>query len=267
VRRILLLLVVAAAVAALAVVSFRHSGSSLDPVASAATKTASAGGYHIDMNATFAAARHQFSMTGTGVADSATNSADITFTFNGLPAAMTQHGSSAEMIETGQTLYMKFDFAQGKLPNGKSWMKLDLGRAEKALGFGSQAPTSYDPSQYLDALRADADVQQVGTDTVQGEQMTHYHANIDVARLAHVPAAARARVQSLLKQVGMQTLPVDVWVDSNGYVRRETMAVHAAKMSMSLTADLSAFGSQVTVTPPPASQVFDATSAALKATR
>jgi hypothetical protein len=60
------------------------------------------------------------------------------------------------------------------------------------------------------------------------------------------------------------TIPVDVWVDGAGRVRRETMSFSYGKAlrgaQMAMTMNFSDFGSPVTVTVPPADQVQDVTS-------
>ena len=64
------------------------------------------------------------------------------------------------------------------------------------------------------------------------------------------------------------THPIDVWVDDNGYVRQyessydETLGGNA--MSTTTTVEISDYGTQVDISPPPADEVFDATELATK---
>jgi hypothetical protein len=64
-------------------------------------------------------------------------------------------------------------------------------------------------------------------------------------------------------------MPVDVWVDSHGLVRRIGLALSLAtgtgRAQVAMTIELFGFGPTPSVTPPPRGEVLDATQAALGA--
>jgi hypothetical protein len=238
---------------------------SLDPVASAATKTQQAGTYRFDFNVDVTVLGQKLSFSGTGASDTANGAAEMTFDFSGLPAALTKNGSTAEAVIVDKQMYMKLPFLANQLPSGKQWFKLDLEKALKATGAD---PTSSfgqtDPQQWLQQLLASGNTETIGTETVDGEQMTHYRTQIDPTNMGQVPANERASVKQALAQMGLSKIPVDVWVDSQGLLRRMSLSVQFGKAmgngSMAMTMNLSQFGAPVSITAPPADQVFDATS-------
>jgi hypothetical protein len=242
--------VAAAVLATVGVLYVMRGRVSLDPVASAATKTSAVGGYHFDLEADVTAAGRHLTMSGTGVADPGAKTADFRMRIR---AGGATTSADTELLTDGDALYMKLP-SSATMPQGKSWMKVDLSKVASAAGTARPA---LDPTQWLQALRAGAGVQRVGTDTVQGEQMTHYRGLVDLSQTARVPSSTRAEVQAEAKTLGLSTIPVDVWVDASGFVRRETLSMSGKLMTMTMTLDLTDVSSPVSVAPPPASQVLD----------
>lgn len=267
-RRLLPALLVLPVVAVLAAGCGSGGGTlSLDPVASAATKTQQTGTYSFDYTASMQVLGQQLSFSGNGQSDTTNGRMQMTMDFSGLPAQVTQNGSTAEFVLADKVMYLKMPFLSGMLPGGKQWMKVDLAAAAKKAGTSSLGSFGQvDPQQWLQQLLASTDTKKVGTDTVQGEQMTHYRTTIDPAKaLSKVPAAQRAALQKAMKQIGMSSVPVDVWVDGKGLLRRESLSLDYGQglgnATMKLTFDMHDFGEPVNVEVPPADQVFDALSA------
>ena len=94
----------------------------------------------------------------------------------------------------GHCVYLNSDAFNGRLPGGRSWMRIDLAKAASQKGFdlaalGTNGP-SQDPSQVLDYLRGAGRATKVGTETVRGIKTTHYRVTVD---LQQAKAAARTR--------------------------------------------------------------------------
>lgn len=236
---------------------------SLDPVASAATKTQQTGTYAFDYTASMQVLGQQFSFSGNGQNDTTNGRMQMTMDFTGLPAQLTQNGSTAEVVLADKVMYLKMPFLSGMLPGGKQWMKLDLAAAAKQAGTSLGSFGQLDPQQWLQQLLASSDTQKLGTDTVQGEQMTHYRTTIDPSEaLSKVPAAQRAKAQKALQQLGVSSIPMDVWVDGTGMLRQLglslTLGQGLQNMTMKMTYDMHDFGAPVDVQVPPADQVYDA---------
>src|SRR5207248_7469556 len=85
---------------------------SLDPVASAADKTASAGSAKVTVAMTLSKAGKTLSVPGSGVADMKTGDADITFDFSQISklAGSQATGTQAEEITKGGIAYLKMPF-------------------------------------------------------------------------------------------------------------------------------------------------------------
>jgi hypothetical protein len=171
-------------------------------------------------------------------------------------------------VITGHTVYVSSDAFKGKLPGGKSWMKLDLDAAAKSQGIDLSALTGgsgaeQDPTQVLQYLKGAGTSTKVGDETVNGVPTTHYHAVIDLKKAAAKGGAdAEKAVQQLQKAAGISSLPLDVWIDKDHLVRRETMkydmTVQGQRASMDLKVDMTKYGVDVVAKAPPASDVLDA---------
>lgn len=167
----------------------------------------------------------------------------------------------------GTTIYMKMPLLQNEIPGAKPWMKLDLEAMGKAHGidFGAiMNSSSSNPATIMSYLQGiSSNIQNIGTETVNGVQTTHYKATVDVRRMiAHLertnPKAASS-MQHAMALTGTSSEPVDVWIDDQGLLRQETVhtGMPAQGTSMTFTMNLSDFGVAVDVTAPPASQTSD----------
>ncbi len=253
----------------------------LDPLAHAASATSSVGGARMSIAAHVDGAGLPASVTigGSGFFNYKSHEGSLELTLSGLPesaaAGIGSGGLQIQELIAANDIYVGSSLFAGKLPGGAHWIKIDLGRAGQAIGLDPQQLLSgqSNPAQLLDYLKASSgSVTKVGTDLVRGVSCTHYRGAIDLAKLADAsPAAQRAKVraalQKLIAQFGSQQLPVDVWVDGKGLVRRISLSmslpVSGQTVSSQILIELFDFGPTPTVTVPAASDVYDATQAAL----
>jgi hypothetical protein len=253
-----------------------------DPLASAADATAHVGGAHMTITANVTSATlPAFTMKGAGVFNYSTDEGTFTLHMSGLPAGALSSGPlQMSEIYKRDSVYLNTPLLDGKLPGGKQWMKLDLGRfSQQLLGADISQLTSggSNPAQVLHYLKAvGGGVTAVGHETVRGVTTTHYHGVIEFNKLVDlVPAAvrsqARAGIAKLVAQTGSSSLPVDVWVDGRNLVRRIRMLMSLApagtaqQLKMDMTLDLFDFGPVPAVASPPDGDVYDATATALGA--
>jgi hypothetical protein len=239
---------------------------SLDPVASAATKTQRAGMFRTDIHGTITAQGHEITLAGAGVEDSSAGAAHLNLVISGLPAAAGASHMSMEEVIRQQTLYMRTPLFASKLPGGKHWVKINLRAAAQNAGLDLPGMSNgVDPSQGLDELLAAGSSRNVGTETVAGTPMTHYHVQVDPTRAnRNLPPAERANARKaiarIMRTTGKQTIPVDAWVDGKGYVRRVTTSVSLGKQgSFSITADFRDFGTKARIATPAAGDTLDVT--------
>ena len=120
-----------------------------------------------------------------------------------------------------------------------------------------------DPSQSLQMLMASSDAHMVGYGRVRGVLTTHYKLKVDLERLAKDNETYRKLVEHLKQVAGVTSYPAEAWIDSKGRVRRLRidMSLNApagGAFAMTMTMELYAFGIQVDVPTPRASDVVDA---------
>jgi hypothetical protein len=177
-----------------------------------------------------------------------------------------------DAIQDGTTVYIHFPAIADQLPAGKSWVKGDASQlsstSSSRLGqFGSFAGT--DPREIFAYLRAiSGRIDAVGTEKVRGVETSHYTAAIDVRKLQRlVPPAQRAglgAIDQAVTQTGLTAIPIDVWIDTEGRLRKLVMDVNASASgngstgSAKLELEVYDYGAPLRLTLPPADQVVDA---------
>jgi hypothetical protein len=246
---------------------------SFDPVASAATKTATSESSRV----AFAAAMNvdgvgEMAFSGSGVFDGRSRSGALNMRFRLPPQAQAQLGGvdpSMQLIMDGRSglvMYMRSPlFARVA---GDRWIKLDMAKLARTQGVDLNAlmnADQVDPSQTLELLRASADAHPVGYDRVRGVLTTHYRLDIDLARLAKGNTSLHKLVDALRQFGGTTSYPAEAWIDAAGRVRRMKIDMSLGSpaggaVTMSMTEDLYAFGTKVVVRPPADGQVLDASS-------
>jgi hypothetical protein len=226
----------------LAVAVSACGGSTLDPVANAATKSADQGTEHVTIQGTVAAKGQSFELTGEGDADNDKRVMSMHVSASGL---------AMDEVMNGWVIYMRSPLFASGLPAGKTWLKLDLEKAGKAVGIDFNAFSSYNPASTLDALKTAGHVEKVGEEEIDGAHTTHYTAQVDPAKVPN-----GAKVQQL---TNAKYGPTDVWVDDDGLVRRLRTDTTASGTHSVMTMSFSDYGKTVDVQVPDDSQVMDAT--------
>ena len=274
----------ALAIAAVAAVTAGCGGGStsgalsLDPVASAATKTQDAGAARIRFTMVISPQLGKtLRMRGSGAIDG--TSAQMSFKLGsmlgqmGLPSSM---GSLAQLQHTtikeialeqngDYVIYMQLGFLSSQLPGGKQWIKLDVSKLGKAAGLDLgklMSGTQFQPSDLLGMLTSEgAKIQELGAATVDGVATTHYRVTIDLAKALQSKGLTSPLLNGVTAQ--MKTATSEVWIGKDGLVRRVKISYnvpHGAKaMRMAMTMSLYDYGAHLSIAPPPSSQVFDAT--------
>ena len=233
--------------------------SNLTPVAyvkGAASKTAQATSEHVSLQGDAEAVSQHVTLSGDGDFDQQKHIGAMHAQFS----APGVDGAIDEVL-SGTTIYMKSSLFSAALPQGRSWLKLDLAKVGKAKGINVSALLSQSPSRSLGQLQGLTKVTKVGTDTIDGTSTTHYRGHIDITK---VPEGAKLEALTHATYT-----PFDIWVgNDDGYIRRFKFAVAyivaaGGDADFSLTMNFSDFGKTVDVTEPAASDVYDATNMAL----
>ena len=246
---------------------------SLDPVASAATRTTKITSVRFSFEGSFSGpwAGQQFGFTGNGAVDSAAGAGSMHFDVQMPATASASLGSASTMdmviqSKHGFVMYMRSPLFARSLPGGKPWLKMDLSKLAAAKGIDLstfQQLNQADPSQTLAYLKGAGASRELGYDRVRGVFTKHYALIIDLNRLAK----GNEQMQQALKQLrGLMgtKLPAEAWIDDQGLLRKLTLNFTLANtpdgpFRMSLSEELYDFGAAVAVQTPPASEVTDAT--------
>ncbi len=254
------------------------AGGGVSPVAEAAEATSHQHGAQVAISGSIdlGQASGPISLSGGGYFNFGSTEGELTMAMNGLPEGIgvTSNGLSITELFKSGSLYMSSPAFDGKLPGGARWMKLDLSAFEQAVGVNPTSLTSGDsnPEEYLKLLTAGgATFSTAGEEVLRGVRTTRYNGTIDLLKAAEAeasnPALARSAYAAIANQTGLHSIPMSVWVDGHGLVRKLAMdmALDAggAAVTMDFGAEYFSFGPTPTVHPPADSEVFDATQQAL----
>lgn len=230
----------------------------VDLVRSARDTTAKAGSARIGMT-----------VEGSGMAMTASG----VFAMDGKRGSLTMRTTVAgqsvemEMRTVGDVVYLKMP---PELGAPTPWMSVDLKRAAATndLAALSQMQAN-DPTQSLAYLQGIADdVRETGKETLRGAETTRYEGTVDFAKAGELQSDPRVRqaIANIAEQLGGQTAPVTVWIDTDGLVRKLVQSFDLSKAdggdslgTMTSTIELYDFGAPVEVSAPPKRQVTDGT--------
>ena len=228
------------------------SSGSGNPVVDAATKTADAGSELSSTTSKVTYPEETFTLQGNGGYNHATDEGWQHLTLN-------VQGSRRVLDEAfiRRTMWMKSELFATLLPAGREWVKVDTAKAKRDLGFNFKGLMGQTSADVLGQLRRTAAPKEVGKETVDGVETTHYRAAIDPKKPGdHFVTLTDTRVK-----------PIDVWVDSDDLVRQvkldyttKAYTNRAMRAHVLLTMKLSDFGATVDVEPPSPTTVVDATS-------
>ncbi len=239
----------------------------------AAARTSKVTSERFSMTSTITAMGMDVTTTAEGAIDLAAKRGHITTTVSGGPEAV---DGAMEVVVDGTTGYLSGEAFSMFLPKGKTWLKLDASSLAGKGGLGRELPgagsatTDLDGAgSFLDLLTETGDtVTTVGTEDVRGTSTTHVRTRIQLDKvLAKAPEAKRKRIEKVITQLGSKAdaiteLPIDAWVDQDGYVRRlkldpKPIEAGGETATGSVTIELYDFNEPVSVEAPPADQTVD----------
>jgi hypothetical protein len=245
-------------------------------VLQAMTSAYEAGTMHEEFRMEMSAAGEELAFTGEADIDSDRQLASMSMDLGML-------GGSMDMIVADGVVYLRSPAFSG---TGTQWVSMDPSRMDPATaasfggGFGGGGFGGMnDPSTYVGLFAGVVDVETVGRETIGGVRTTHYDGTIDVGEvLRRLPEVLgddvdRATLRQLREGVrAFEALgadarfPFDLWVDDEGYPRRETFSMDLGDLlpgdeeaTMDMRVDFSAFGEPVDVDVPERSEVTDIT--------
>lgn len=161
--------------------------------------------------------------------------------------------------------YIKYPFFSMMFGAETPWISAP---AEEGSDFTSSFTLAQpnDPTEFLEALEdADAEVTEVGPETVNGVDTTHYRVLFDTAAMfAGLSAEERAELTAD-GPIPEGEFPMDLWISGDGLVVRYVMEIDGAALAdsddqfdrMVMTFDLLDLNEPVTIVPPDPSEVTE----------
>jgi hypothetical protein len=174
---------------------------------------------------------------------------------------------SIDEVMDGTAMFMRFPAElRRNLPEGRSWVKLDLGRIGGG-ALGAAMSQSQDPATALKLLQAISSAKATGSETIAGVRTTHFHGVADYAAMAKSGPPAIRKVAALsLKYTARRRVPIDVWVDDQKRIRRQRMLVATKAIgstpaqTQTITTEFTSYGVDTSgIEPPSASKTHDVT--------
>jgi len=128
-----------------------------------------------------------------------------------------------DTVIVGKTIYVRSPLISQRLPAGKQWVKVDLQKAAKAANVDLSSLLSANPTPggALAYLQGSTAIKKLGSEQVGGVPTTHYRVVVDLQQAAdHASGSDKDALERAIKAAGTTTLPVEVWVDPQDYVRK-----------------------------------------------
>lgn len=172
-----------------------------------------------------------------------------------------QPGTMEQILVDG-VMYMRFTGPDIAMPAADDkWMKLPLGDLGSGLGELLSGSAMADPREQLELLLSAGEVREVGTETIDGVDTTHYAGDLTTDELADSEMSKPFRDllrEDLQHTGGDRPMELDLWVDAEDRPRRLVMAMpDSGAEEMTVRVDFRDFGKDVQVEAPPAEEVFD----------
>ncbi|MFI6180953.1 DUF1396 domain-containing protein [Nonomuraea sp. NPDC051191] len=159
-------------------------------------------------------------------------------------------------ILQGDTVYVKVEALKQLVGATMPWIKVslaDVGDQNQVNQYLSQIQ-QFDLANVTKLVTASKDVQQVGTERVNGEDATHYSGTFPVdAAVGQLPADKQQQARTNLAE--LKDVKFDIWVAGDGLPRK--LALNGSKEGATLDATLlfKGFNEPVKVEAPAADQV------------
>jgi hypothetical protein len=232
-----------------------------NPVVAAAKKSSTARTTKLQIHMrTSATGIPPVAMSGSGATSGQRISMHVTTTVVGQRVAMDAIGA----VEGGHyVMYMRSPLLRSQLPQGKTWVRIDLQTAGGSVGldFSSLVGQQQTLAPLAHGL---VSTKRLGTESVAGKPTTHYRAVVDLRRAARALPAYAKQLAALERTAGVRLGRVtqDVWVGRDGRISRlrsTTPTVTGGVRATSVqTLTFIAYDVPVSISAPSPGKVFNA---------
>ncbi|MFJ4185724.1 hypothetical protein [Kitasatospora sp. NPDC089509] len=186
---------------------------------------------------------------------------DLTVDMSSLPGAeqlTSSMGSSAftyRFVKDG--MYMKLGGQLLQSTDGRHWVHIGFDDMSKMQGGANSADQmrKADPVEAVQTLIASGSVTEIGKETVDGKQATHYAGTLKVADLVAANGSKMTpeqvdQMKQKLATAGITTEAIDVWVDSDQLVLKQTGQADTKAGRMTFGVTYSDYGTPIATTAP-----------------
>ncbi|HYD10773.1 MAG TPA: hypothetical protein VEA78_11790 [Acidimicrobiales bacterium] len=172
-------------------------------------------------------------------------------------------GETMEMRTDGETLWMRMP-PSAQVPGVEGeWIAMPFDELTGGAALRQQVP-GLGGTSYFDALLGvNDDIEDLGAETVNGVETRHYAFTVDItAATEQLPADQRAEMEAAFADMGsdLTAVPVEAWLSDDGVPVRQVITVDVDEDgmvgTMRMQMDLSDFGVEVDVRPPPAEDII-----------
>ncbi|PUA82582.1 hypothetical protein [Nocardioides currus] len=196
-----------------------------------------------------------FSITTTGGPAATEMAGTMEYGDDGVQMQASSTGAQAmEIVLLDKTMYISG--AGMPLPEGKTWLKVDLSDPDSLFG---QIGKSTDPSFMFKAMEAPKEFELVGTEEIDGEPTNHYNVVMDTATYAEALELPAEVSKFMPKEIAME-----MWVDGDNRPRQFRQELELPDMTGGSKTTKSVtegkyfdFGTDVEIEEPPADEVAD----------
>ncbi|MFH9083019.1 hypothetical protein [Streptomyces sp. NPDC017673] len=164
------------------------------------------------------------------------------------------HSPTTHVLFVDGAYYYDVDRFRSGPYQGKDWIKIDSSALFGVKGAQALSGDNGSPSASMKGLKYAKDVQDLGTQTVNGRHTTHYRGVIDRAHMGKLKDVLGEN-SAMSKVTGAKSILVDVWVGPDDLPVRFKEKIGVMTVSM----DFDKFGRTATVKAPPAGRVADLT--------
>ena len=246
-------------------------GKKENPIVAAVARSEKAGSAHVALSADYVVllGNTTYTLTGHGVFDP--KGGAMTFDvgdFLNLDPTLLGTATTMRTVYTetpaGPIVYSTYPFITGRLPAGKTWMRLDLHRALVSVPYATLLAvgnTLQSPADLLDLLRTD--------DSVTPVAPGHYRSTTRFDATQSLAAGPRSMSSIITSQGALTDGRTDVWVSPAGYVSKlqmeyDTSTVDQIQSELTVTLRFSNWGRRVAYAVPPPHAVQDVTQDTLR---
>lgn len=152
-------------------------------------------------------------------------------------------GDPLAFVSDGEVVWVSAD--------GDLWYEISADELDQG------ASTNTDPTAFLALLEEVGDVEEVGTEQIDGAETTHYHAETDVKQFADMQGLD----VNDLEDLGIDSMPIDVWIDGDNLIRQIQvhleMSADGLTASMDFDVDIAPSSEPVDIAGPPAGEIID----------